>query len=146
MFDILMCCIIRKPSHVIVITCLLLGHFQQYFSYIMAVSFIGGGNTFTYMSHFYLDSHSFLFLNSFLTSSTKSFKYGKSCNVKHHKLGLADCCLTQKIYSLKDIWIFRYSNKKMITLVASPLSCLKHTALRRKPKDGLGWNQDNVSA
>jgi len=23
MFDILMCCIIRKPSHVIVITCLL---------------------------------------------------------------------------------------------------------------------------
>jgi hypothetical protein len=33
----------------------------------------------------------------------------------------------------------------MITLVASPLSCLKHTAVRRKPKDGMGWNQDNVS-
>ena len=26
------------------ITCLLFGHFQQYFSYIMAVNFIGGGN------------------------------------------------------------------------------------------------------
>ena len=53
------------------------------------------------MSHFHLDSHSFLSLNSFLTSSTKSFKYGKSCNVKHHKLGLADCCLmpTQQFFS-----------------------------------------------
>jgi hypothetical protein len=58
-------------------------------------------STYIYMSHFHLDSHSFLSLNSFLTSSTKSFKYGKSCNVKHHKLGLADCCLmpTQQFFS-----------------------------------------------
>jgi hypothetical protein len=51
---------------------------------------------------------------------------------------------TQQFFSY-TMAIFRYSNKKIITLVASWLSCLKHTAVRRKTKDGLGWNQDNVS-
>jgi hypothetical protein len=65
---------------------------------------------------------------------------------------------TTLVYSLKDISNFRYSNQKSITFFfilrsgqtkdyTIGICCFstKHPALRRKSKDWLAWNQDNVS-